>query len=102
MTHELLTWDVYDIGHVDESLIGISLRGRLRKHAVREGLNLLVDNATHAENCVRFAVLADESIAAQQGFVEQAVPGATIERRLQGVVNPVLSKLSIVTNEAKY
>jgi hypothetical protein len=101
MENPLLRWDIYDVKSATDALIGVSMRGRIRKFAVESTLNLLVDNAGDTENCVRFAMLVGEDTVAVRGFIKQIVPDVTIELSLPNVANPVLSKLS-VNNEAKY
>ncbi|MCR4312498.1 MAG: hypothetical protein NUV56_04410, partial [Candidatus Uhrbacteria bacterium] len=59
---ELLRWDIYQITCADQSLTGVMLRGTLRKYALEKGMNLLAENASDEENCVRFAVLAGEDV----------------------------------------
>lgn len=102
MATKLLLWSVYDIRSDSTSLIGISLRGRIRKYGVQNSINVLVENASDADNCVRFALLTTEDDTQISEYILSVVPDATIAQSLTDIPNPVLSKLSIVTNEAKY
>lgn len=53
----LLSWNVYEISAIKSSLNGVMLRGRIRKLGIQNGFNVIVENTSDKENCVRFAVL---------------------------------------------
>lgn len=91
----LILWDIYEI-HTDGSAIhGVSLRGRIRKFGLEQALNILCENASDKENCVRFAVVAHTDPGPIAEFLAEIVPDHRIHPVLQAVANPVLSKLTI-------
>jgi len=49
----LIKWDVYQINTEDSKIHGVKLRGRIRKFALENEFNLLIENATDEENVVR-------------------------------------------------
>ena len=90
---ELLLWDIYEI-QSQSSLHGVMLRGRLRKFANQQSINLLTENEENGAS-VRFAVLAESDPAIVTTFITSLVPDAHIERVREKVSNPVLSKLQV-------
>lgn len=86
----LLYWDVYQITCADQSLTGVKLRGTLRKYALEHGRNLLTENASDADNCVRFSVLAGEDANEIVSHLRTIVPTADVSMVLTAVPNPVL------------
>lgn len=54
---DLLSWSVYQITTETTEIHGVMLRGRIRKLGLEQGFNVLCENATDKEKCVRFAVL---------------------------------------------
>ena len=97
----LLLWDLYQIKAKKTSLTGVMLRGRLRKLAIQEGRNMLVENAQDEKNCARFAVLNGQEIRTITDYLKQLGSDITIANCITGVQNPVLSKLQ-VNDETRY
>lgn len=94
---ELLAWDIYEISS-SASLQNVMLRGRLRKFANQNGENFLVENDEDGE-IVRFAVLAGSDPALMNQFVRSIVPEVRIEKVMESIPNPVLSKLKVNLDE---
>ncbi len=97
----LLSWDIYEITNDRDSLIGIKLRGSLRKYAIEQGINLLAENAEDITNVVRFAVLSKDDGDRVILFVRDKLPTATVTACMHSVQNPVLSKLK-VNDQTRY
>jgi len=81
--------------------MGVMFRGRVRKFALQDGINLLIENASDKENCVRFAVMQGRDPDPVRQFIASHVTDASIEKVVEVVVNPVLSKLK-VNKEERY
>jgi thiamine monophosphate kinase len=92
---DLLFWDIYEISHETVSLVGVKLRGSLRKFAIDQERNLLAENASDKENCVRFALLAGEDSSLFLTFLEERFADVRVEMILSSVQNPVLSKIKV-------
>lgn len=95
----VLEWDIYEVTTNSTVIKGVMLRGRLRKLALDNQINLLTENATDVENCVRFAVLFDTSTQLFTDYISQIVPDATVTKVLEKTPNPVLSKLKVNMEE---
>jgi len=91
----ILFWDLYEIRCNHEMLHGVKLRGRIRRFAIENDVNCLVENAQDVENVVRFGVLSGEDSGLISKFVENLLPGAVILNSLKNIPNPVLSKLKV-------
>ncbi len=91
----LLLWDIYEISHDSVSLVGVKLRGSLRKFAIDQEKNLLAENASDKEGCVRFALLAGDDSVLFFTFLDEKFPGIFVEIILSSVSNPVLSKIKV-------
>lgn len=89
----LLLWDIYEISS-SESLQGVMLRGRLRKFAIQEHVNLLTENDEDGE-IVRFAIIEESDSESISTFVRSIIPDAVVIRVRENVSNPVLSKLKV-------
>lgn len=94
---ELLFWDIYEI-RSQSSLHGVMLRGRLRKFANQQNINLLTENEENGAS-VRFALLAESDSAIMTTFIVSLVPDAHVERVCEKIPNPVLSKLQVNVDE---
>lgn len=90
-----LTWDIYEINSDANTLHGVMLRGRIRKFAIENGITCLTENASDKENVVRFALLNNDEPIRIFEFVQSLIPGAVIEKVLESIENPVLSKLKV-------
>ena len=99
---ELLLWEVYEVVYKND-LQGVKFRGRLRKFANEQEINLMVENDEEDKNCVRFAVLISQSkkIPIIKKFIKEKIdPDSTI-KFIDDFKNPVLSKLK-VNDESRY
>src|SRR6266567_3782863 len=100
-TQKLLTWNIYNI-HTDTTEIhGVMLRGRIRKLGLEQDFNVLCENATDEDRCVRFAVLHGEDSIIIIDYLKRIIPGVKAGLILENVKNPVLSKLK-VNKEDRY
>lgn len=97
----LLFWDIYEITTDQTEIHGVMLRGRIRKLGLNQGFNVLCENATDAEKCVRFAVPVGEPIEAVADYLKRIMDDAHITLAVAKVANPVLSKLK-VNQEERY
>jgi hypothetical protein len=76
------------------------LRGRVRKLGLEKGFNVLCENASDEENCVRFAVLSPDDATVMIDYLKHIIPDANITV-VATAANPVLSKLK-VNKEERY
>jgi len=97
---DVLKWDMYEITAKTE-IHGVMLRGRIRRLGLERGFNVLCENATDAENCVRFAVFNDDDAGKVSDYLRTIIPDVSVRAVLSGVANPVLSKLK-VNKEERY
>lgn len=95
MEEKLLKWHIYEITTDGELVNGVKLRGRIRKFGITQGFNVLAENATDIENCVRVAMLDQQHADKVISFVRSLIPGAKIELISESVINPVLSKIKV-------
>ncbi len=94
MSHpQLLTWDIYEI-QSDAPIHGVMLRGRLRKLALDRHTSFLCENASDADNTVRFAVLRSQDVTFVLEYLH-SILSATVTLMQEDVPNPVLSKLKV-------
>lgn len=91
----MMKWDIYEISSAKHQLVAVKCRGRIRKYAIEQGIDLLTENATDAEGRVRFALLAGISPQPIEAYIRTLFNEVQIERVLCNVQNPVLSKLKI-------
>ena len=89
------SWNIYDITTKETPIHGVKLRGRIRKFAIAQEIELLTENAADAENTVRFAVGAGADYESIGSFIVSIIPDAIITIAMEGVTNPVLSKLKV-------
>jgi hypothetical protein len=98
----VLTWQLYEAFSDSIPLTNIKFRGTLRKFALQQQINILVENATDKENVVRFAILVDYDslkniemigVFLKEKFEEKVKILSLKDFRF--VENPVLSKLSV-------
>jgi len=97
----LLTWNIYEVRSNAESLHGVMLRGRIRKLGLEKSCNVLCENASDQENCVRFAVLTPADAALVVDYLKNIISDVEITPVAAEVPNPVLSKLK-VNKEDRY
>jgi len=91
----LLNWHIYEITTQNTEIHGVMLRGRIRKLGLEQGFNVLCENATDKEHCVRFAVLRREDAERITDYIKSIIPDVTVGLVAEGVNNPVLSKLKV-------
>lgn len=97
----LLGWDIYQITTETTEIHGVMLRGHIRKLGLEQGFNVLCENATDEERCVRFAVLDEKDAKLVVQYLESIIPDVNVVLAVEGVKNPVLSKLK-VNKEDRY
>jgi hypothetical protein len=90
----MLLWDIYEISS-QHDLVGVKCRGRLRKYAVEQNMDFLTENASDAENRVRFALLSGTDSRSVETYVRSLFDDASIAKVMSDVPNPILSKLKI-------
>lgn len=98
---ELLKWDIYEITAGNEPIVGVMFRGRVRKWGLEHSMNVLAENNSDIRGSVRFAVLSGEDASGIIAYVQTFSPGAHVEKVMEGVQNPVTSKLQ-VNQEERY
>lgn len=101
MKNEVIEWDIYEITSAESSLNGVMLRGRIRKLAIENNLNVLVENTEDVQNGVRFAVTNTKDADLVIEYLHSIIKDVEVELRLSGIVNPVISKLK-VNDESRY
>ncbi|MBU1632182.1 MAG: hypothetical protein ABH824_00620 [Nanoarchaeota archaeon] len=101
MPDDLIRWDVYEISAETSSLVGVKLRGRIRKYGLEKCINILAENTSDVHGRVRIAVLKGTDIKLIKDFLKKIVPDSNLKLKLNGVINPVLSKLK-VNDELRY
>lgn len=94
-----IAWDIYEITTEKTEIHGVMLRGRIRKLGLENGFNVLCENATDTEKCVRFAVTVPEDAEKAIDYLKSIIPDVRVSLALQRVVNPVLSKLKVNQQE---
>jgi hypothetical protein len=90
-----IAWDIYEITTEKTEIHGVMLRGRIRKLGLENGFNVLCENATDTEKCVRFAVTVPGDAEKVIDYLKSIIPDVRVSLVLQRVVNPVLSKLKV-------
>jgi acylphosphatase len=91
----MIKWNVYEITSQSTSIHGVKFRGRIRKYAISQDIDVLVENSSDKENCVRFAVTKTSDADKVVAFINSIVSDAIVDNVLTDVVNPVLSKLNV-------
>ena len=94
-----LEWDIYDLTAKNTSLIGVNCRSKIRLFGVYNNYTLLTENAVDQDNTVRVAILSNTDIVELSKFLKTIFSDIQIEKKMQKVKNPVLSKLSINREE---
>lgn len=90
----LKKWNIYEISSSDKQH-GVKMRGRIRKFAIENNIELLTENASDKENVVRFALSDASTLPQVKEFVATIVENPQIDEVMAGVVNPILSKLKV-------
>lgn len=97
----LFLWNIYEITTKNTEIHGVMLRGRIRKLGLEKGFNVLCENASDTQNCVRFAVLSTNDADIVTNYLQSIIPDVYITNTNLSVANPVLSKLK-VNHEERY
>jgi hypothetical protein len=92
---KMLDWNVYEVTTKETSINGVMFRGRLRKLGLVNEVDILAENASDKDNCVRFALLDESKFDLFSEYILTVVPDSKIELVLEKVSNPVLSKLKV-------
>lgn len=90
-----IPWDIYNIHTTQTEIHGVMLRGRIRKLGLEHGFNVLCENATDEERCVRFAIISHDDLQIVVDYLKQIIPDVEVAPALKGIKNPVLSKLKV-------
>jgi hypothetical protein len=96
---KILNWYIYEVTAEKTSINGVRFRGRLRKLGLINQINLLTENASDRDNCVRFALLNKADLDLFSNYIISIVPDANIKMVLENVANPVLSKIKVNTED---
>lgn len=94
-------WNIYEITTDSTPVHGVMLRGRIRKFALENEMELLIENASDIENTVRFAIHSEKVADQVIDFIKTLVSDSKIQLVLENIKNPVLSKLK-VNKEERY
>jgi acylphosphatase len=97
----MINWNIYEITSENTSIHGVKFRGRIRKYAISQELDVLVENSSDKENCVRFAVISSDDANKIIGYINSIINDISVNKALSDVANPVLSKLK-VNNTDRY
>jgi hypothetical protein len=100
-TSGLLSWNIYQITTKTTEIHGVMLRGRVRKLGLEQSFNVLCENATDEEKCVRFAVLSNGDAEIITDYLKGIIPDVNVTLIAEDIKNPVLSKLK-VNKEERY
>lgn len=95
MFKEIIKWDIYEIRTESALMVGVMLRGRIRKFCLENNRNVLVENTQDIENSVRFAIPVGENHADINLYLRKILPNVKVELVKESIPNPVLSKLKV-------
>ena len=96
---EVIYWDIYEISSLFSQLEGVMLRGRIRKFALLNNINLLVENASDGKGNVRFAVMEGTDVSTIIKKIKEIISDSEVKLVSRKVPNPVLSKLKVNLEE---
>jgi hypothetical protein len=88
-------WDIYEITTNQTPIHGVMLRGKIRKYALLNNINLLTENASDKENVVRFAIESNSKPDDIILFLKSIVSDVEVNLIQVSLVNPVLSKMKV-------
>lgn len=91
----MISWSLYAITSKSSTLHGVKFRGRIRLFALKNNIDVLVENATDVSNCVRFAVLNRSHAQLIRDEVHRIMPECSVDELEESIRNPVLSKLKV-------
>ncbi|MBP6908196.1 MAG: hypothetical protein KBB75_00005 [Candidatus Pacebacteria bacterium] len=105
----LFLWELHEVTSESINLIGVKFRGTLRKFAIEQNINLLVENASDKKNCVRFAIISNDNESMIRykkisSFLDEKFGNNITRKPVEGLgylENPVLSKID-VNNTDRY
>ena len=97
----MINWDLYELSSENHSLHGVMCRGRIRKYALQNDMDLLTENANDVDGVVRVAVLAGTDVSQLEKFLREMFDDAKLSLVRNDLKNPVLSKLK-VNLESRY
>ena len=95
MKNKLIEWNIYEINSKKHRLTQNRVRGRLRKFALLNNINLLTENTEKGEPRVRFAIISGEDISKIKNFLINLFDDVKVDLVREKIKNPVLSKLKI-------
>jgi len=91
----MINWNIYEIASQTQKLHGVKFRGRIRKFAISQNINVITENASDKDNVVRFAIEESQTAAPFIEFINTIMPDCQVDLIANQVHNPVLSKLKI-------
>lgn len=91
----MINWNIYEISSPTQTLHGVKFRGRIRKFAISQNINVITENASDKNNVVRFAIEESQTAAPFIEFINTIIPDCQVALIASQVNNPVLSKLKI-------
>lgn len=92
---DILTWDIYEITTESSPIKSVMLRGRIRKFSLENNISLLTENASDADNTVRFAIIHKEDPTNIISFIKSLVDDSSVVLIKEALPNPVLSKMKV-------
>lgn len=95
----MIAWTIYEVISAAAKLHGVKFRGRLRVYGIDNDIDVLVENATDKENCVRFALKDVDSTEQISDYIHQLSDDLEINIVMEDVKNPVLSKIKVNYHE---
>jgi hypothetical protein len=97
----MITWKIFEITTKETLIQGVMLRGRLRKLAIQHKTDLLTENSSDKQNCVRFAIKKPDSEEFVIKYIRTILEDSEINLVADNVTNPVLSKIK-VNDDSRY
>ena len=94
-------WNIFEVTTESTPIHGVMMRGRIRKFALENEIELLTENASDVENTVRFAIHSEQKPNQVIDFIKILITDSKVELVLENIKNPVLSKLK-VNKEERY
>lgn len=101
-----MKWTIYTLWTVSstENLIGVMLRGRIRKFGIENNIDILAENGEDNKECVRIALLtesANSTLPLVKEYLLKIIPSIKVTQEITGIPNPILSKLKC-NDESRY
>ncbi len=95
----MISWNIYEVTSEKHKLHGIKFRGHVRLLGLNNNFDVLVENATDKDNCVRFATTDESHQKELEKMIKGIVSDADITLVMKDVNNPVLSKMKVNYHE---